>query len=329
MKPLAAIAVSAATAAVLALLPATSRAGTAPAGEGAGRGGHPVAAVQADRLWTVPSPLYGVTVDKVTNLGAIIASSEHLSHRPTTRIYFDVKHGPKYYLPAAIRLRRVSYLMGELLDSSDETKITVRAFAARVESYLRTLGRYIDIWEIGNEVNGDWTGPYPTVSAKLTDAYREVAARGYATALTLYYDIGCHDGRRELHPLAFSRKYVPRAVRDGLDYVLVSYYEDDCRNLRPSDAAWTSFFRALHALYPRARVGFGEIGMNNPATPKTLAAAKSLITHYYSLPIRLPYYIGGYFWWYYDEDCLPYAVKPLWPVLNAGFKNEASAIGPR
>jgi hypothetical protein len=68
--------------------------------------------------------------------------------------------------------------------------------------------------------------------------------------------------------------------------------------------------------------------MNNPATRKTLAAAKSLIRHYYGLRIRLPYYIGGYFWWYYDEDCLPYATKPLWRVLDAGFESEASAIRP-
>jgi hypothetical protein len=52
--------------------------------------------------------------------------------------------------------------------------------------------------------------------------------------------------------------------------------------------------------------------MNNPATRKTLATAKSLILHYYSLRIRLPYYIGGYFGWYYHEDCLPYTTKPLW-----------------
>jgi hypothetical protein len=318
MKLLAGVAITTASAAVLAFAPAGPQASRAQAGPGVGWAGPRRVAV----------PLYGVTVDNVTNLGAIMASSRHLSHMPTTRIYFDVKHGPRYYLPAATRLHRVSYVMGELLDSSDEKKISVRGFGARVESYLRTLGSRVDIWEIGNEVNGDWTGPYPAVSAKLTEAYHEVAARGYATALTLYYDIGCHDGRRELHPLAFSRRYVPQAVRDGLGYVLLSYYEDDCRHIRPSDATWTSFFRKLHALYPHARVGFGEIGMNNPATPKTLGTARSLITRYYSLRIRLPYYVGGYFWWYYDEDCLPYTTKPLWRVLNAGFEKEASAIGP-
>jgi hypothetical protein len=67
--------------------------------------------------------------------------------------------------------------------------------------------------------------------------------------------------------------------------------------------------------------------MNAPATRKTRPAAESLIRHYYSLRIRLPYYIGGYFWWYYHEDCLPCTTRALWPVLSTGFKHEAVAIG--
>jgi hypothetical protein len=275
----------------------------------------------------LPSPLYGVTIDNVADLPAIVASSRSLGHRPTTRIYFDVKHGARYYLSAVTTLRQSSYLMGELLDSSDETKISTSAFSRRVESYLTALGRRVDIWEIGNEVNGNWTGPYATVSAKLRAAYHDVAARGYATALTLYYNAHCGDGSHELSPTAFSSRYVPRAVRAGLGYVFVSYYEDACHHIRPSATTWTSFFRRLHALYPSARLGFGEVGMTSPATPATLATAKSLLTHYYSLRIPLPYFAGGYFWWYYYEDCLPHTTKPLWPVLNAGFADEAAAFG--
>jgi hypothetical protein len=270
-------------------------------------------------------PLYGVTVDTVSNLPAIMAGARSLPHRPTTRIYFDIRHGPDYYLPAVSRLHQVSYLIGELLDSSDEPKIPVRAFGARVSSYLDTLGGGVDIWEIGNEVNGAWAGRYATVSAKLTEAYRAVAARGYATALTLYYNAGCGDGRGELGPLAFSQRWVPPAVRAGLGYVLVSYYSDDCRDIRPSTATWAAFFRHLHALYPGARLGFGEIGTNNPATPPAMAAAKSLIRYYYGLRIKLRYYIGGYFWWYYDEDCLTHHM--LCRAISAAFRSEAAALG--
>ena len=56
-----------------------------------------------------------------------------------------------------------------------------------------------------------------------------------------------------------------------------------------------------------------------------MRAAKSLIRYYYGLRIRLPYYTGGYFWWYYAQDCLPYAARPLWRALSAGFRAEKAA----
>jgi hypothetical protein len=118
---------------------------------------------------------------------------------------------------------------------------------------------------------------------------------------------------------------VPSAVRNGLDYVFLSYYEDDCKGIRPGRAAWTRYFEQLHALYPHARLGFGEIGMNAPATSRTIRRAASLMRYYYGLPIRLPYFVGGYFWWYYAEDCVPHASRPLWSVMRSAFEAEARA----
>jgi hypothetical protein len=301
---------------------AAPRAGAgAPVPAGSGR------TVSETRL--LPRPLYGVTVDDVANIRQIVVSSRQLPRMPTTRIYFDVQEPASYYATAIRELRPVSYLMGELLDSSDETRIGAAAYRARVGSYLGAFASEIDLWEIGNEVNGSWTGRYPVVSAALTEAYRQVTARHKRTALTLYYNAGCGDGAGELSPLAFSRRYVPAAVRDGLDYVFLSYYEDDCNGIRPSAATWTAYFRDLHAVYPHALLGFGEIGVNDPVTVKTIAAARSLISYYYGLLIKLRYFVGGYFWWFYVEDCLPYTAKPLWRTLRAGFEAEARRLTPR
>jgi hypothetical protein len=272
----------------------------------------------------LPSPLYGVTVDGIADIGQTVAGLRRLPHTPTTRIYFDVTEPAGYYKPAVNALRPVSYLMGELLDSADEARISVRAFNARVASYLTAFGDEIDLWEIGNEVNGNWTGRYSTVRAKLVDAYRDVTAAGKRAALTLYDDAGCGDGPAELDPVAFSRAYVPPAVRDGLGYVLLSYYPGSCHGVLGDAARWTAYFRKLHALYPHALLGFGEVGLTRPATRATRSAAESLIRHYYGLAIRLPYYVGGYFWWYFKEDCLPYTSKPMWAVLRQGFQAEAA-----
>jgi hypothetical protein len=275
----------------------------------------------------LPRLLYGVTVNDVTNTASIVAGLRHMPEVPTTRIYFDVTEPASYYAAAVNALRPASYLMGELLDSSDETHIAASAYNARVKSYLAALGNRIDLWEIGNEVNANWVGRYSTVQAKLAGAYNDVTAAGKRTALTLYYNIGCGDGPAELSPVAFSRAFVPPAVRYGLDYVLLSYYEDDCNGIRPALATWRAYFEQLHVLYPNALLGFGEIGMNNPATATTLSAAESLIRHYYGLALKLPYYVGGYFWWYFKQDGLPYTSKPLWGVLRDGFRAEARTRG--
>jgi len=90
----------------------------------------------------------------------------------------EVAGAARYYATAVRRISRVGAVIGELLDSSDEKAITVAGFQARAESYLHALGARVSIWEIGNEVNGSWTGPYPAVAAKLTEAYDDVAAAG-------------------------------------------------------------------------------------------------------------------------------------------------------
>jgi hypothetical protein len=298
--------------------------GAGPACTRAGHGAPARSAMVTARA--LPATLHGVTVDDVSDLGPIAESLRRLPVTATTRLYFDATQPPGYYAAAVGQLRKVSYLMGELLDSSDETSVSYAQHARRVSAYLSAFGPAIDIWEIGNEVNGDWTGRYTDVAAKLTVAYREVAARHLRSALTLYYNKGCGDGRGELDPVEFSRRYVQPSVRKGLSYVLLSYYEDQCGGARPSAAAWTRYFASLHSLYPNARLGFGEVGLAGPATAKTMSSARSLMRHYYGMRVPLPYYAGGYFWWYYAEDCVPHA-KPLWHVLASSLRAGRTGAG--
>lgn len=285
----------------------------------------PASAVSPQRL---PGPLYGVTVDGIDNLGQVLDALRAMPQRPTTRIVFDRQQSPGYYASAVGAMHPVSYVMGELLDSSDASRVSTTALRRRVDAYLAALGGRIDVWEIGNEVNGNWLGPYPEVEAKLVTAYDAVSAARRRTALTLYYNVGCGDGASELDPLSFSRRFVPARVRDGLNFVLLSYYEQNCRGLRPSASAWTSYFAALHRLYPNARLGFGEVGLTEPARWSTLGYAEGMIRYYYGLAIRLPYYVGGYFWWYCDEDCVPYRSAPLFAAVRRALRSEAATLRP-
>jgi hypothetical protein len=259
-------------------------------GSPAGRPGGAEALVGAD------TPLYGVTVDGIGHLSGLVSSLAMLPVRPTTRVVFDLGEQASYYARAVKQIDTVSAVMGELLDSTDEESISTRAFQARVASYVRTLGSAVAIWEVGNEVNGNWTGPYPVVSAKLTEAYNAVHAAGAASALTLFANNfgpdNCGDGPAELTPLQFARRYVPRAVANGLDYVFLAYYPTSCGNREPSSRQVASYLQRLHAVFPHAALGFGEVGLPHPVTPSSINQAKQIMGWAYSLKPRLAYYVG-------------------------------------
>jgi hypothetical protein len=278
-----------------------------------GTGPAAVAAARRD------TRLVGVTVDSVAHLRPVLAAIRRLGVPITTRLVLDVDArrpaSTAGYLRPARRLARVSTVMGELVDSSALRRITVRQVARRARAFVRALKGVVSIWEIGNEVNGDWTGRPALVARKVRADYRVVSAAGAATALTLYYNVGCGDGPGELGPLAWSRRYLGARIRNGLDYVLLSYYEPQCRHRRPTRTQWTAYFRRLHRLFPDAKLGFGEIGLPHPATVQTRAAARSIVRYYYRLPIALPYYVGGCFYWYFAEDMTPWSGAPLWRVL--------------
>jgi hypothetical protein len=99
---------------------------------------------------------------------------------------------------------------------------------------------------------------------------------------------------------------LPARMRDGLDFILVSYYEDDCNNLKPN---WPSVFDGVSTLFPNAQMAMGEIGTTRSNKKQRM------IQDYYGMAIDHPRFIGGYFWWYFRQDMTP-QTKPLWAVLN-------------
>ena len=282
------------------------------------------------RVTQTRAPLYGVTLDRITGLSGLLAGLRALPERPTVRIYFDVREPAAHYASAVARVSRAGAVMGELLDSSDERSISIGRLRARTRSYARALGRHVAIWEVGNEVNGSWTGPARVVSGKLTAAYDAITVAGGATALTLYAnDFGpnhCGDGRAELTPLQFARRWVRPRVARGLRFVLLSYYPTQCGGREPSARAVAARLEALRTVFPHAALGFGEVGLPRPATRATRARAAQIMRWAYSLDPELPDYVGGYFWWYGAQDALRPGA-PLAAALRGAFRDEASALG--
>lgn len=249
--------------------------------------------------------IYGVTIDAVDHLDDITDALSHHSKKMSTRIIFDEWIPAKEYIIPCKKIHDVSYVMGEILDSYYFSEYSNNLYTDRVNEYTEALGDYVDIWEIGNEVNGEWLGNIDSVINKVISAYNVVKDKNKKTALTLYYNHDCWD-IPENEMFFWVNNKLPLNIRNEIDYLLVSYYEDDCNGYQPD---WQQVFDSLHTLFPYSRLGIGECG-----TKYNFKKAE-YIKKYYSINITTPNYIGGYFWWYYKEDCIP-STKPLWEILN-------------
>jgi len=256
-------------------------------------------------LRPLPAKVYGVTLDSVDPLPEILDALGSLSKTPMSRIVFDEwVPASEYWVPAG-KLYEKSYVMGELLDSYYFIHYNLSQYKARTRDYLNTLGTKVDLWEVGNEINGEWLGGTSAVVAKMTAAYDIVKAKGGRTALTLYYNPNCW-AKPSHEMFRWTAANVPDRMKSGLDYVFVSYYEDDCNNYQPD---WQSVMSKVSLMFPNSKVGIGECGTRQQDLKS------GLLKQYYSMNLSLPSFVGGYFWWYFNQDMVP-KTKPLWSVLN-------------
>jgi hypothetical protein len=268
-------------------------------------------------------PLYGDTLTDAARWGdvepAVDGSREalDLGRRLTHRIVFDPGTRPADYAPAIKALSPYSDILGEIVDSSSLRDYTTSQYVARTRRFMERFGSRIDIYEIGNEINGEWSGR--GAAAKARAAFRVAEEAGHATALTPYCNPGCWS-RRSHAMLPWLRRHIGPQMRAGLDYVLVSYYERDCHKHRVRQGEMDRVFGRLHELFPHAELGWGEVGLRRPVERRTLAVAKRLLTHYYAIKpstraVGADQYVTGGFWWFGQQDLYP-TDRPLWATFE-------------
>lgn len=259
------------------------------------------------------TPIWGVTIDdtvtgedvRTAYLDETVDALRSFARRPTARVVFDHGRSAASYRNAVAAIHAVSGVMGEIVDSQFVSRLSLAEYEARVSEYLHVLGRNVDIWEIGNEVNGEWLGASDDVVAKIDAAYGRVKRQRGTTAITLYYNEGCWSSA-DHEMFTWTEAKLPARMKEGLDYVLVSYYEDDCNGQRPD---WPSVFRRLAKTFPYAALGFGECGTTRAGDKERY------LERYYRITLDEPRFIGGYFWWYFSQDMVPRS-RPLWTALN-------------
>ena len=129
---------------------------------------------QAAPVRPISGRVWGVTTDSVSSLSAIATSLSTFAKTPTVRIVFDENVPASDYSSAVTRLYPVSYIMGELLDSYYVKTYSVQQYKDRATEYLNAFASKVDIWEIGNEINGEWLGRNSDVVAKAKEQAKRV-----------------------------------------------------------------------------------------------------------------------------------------------------------
>lgn len=280
-----------------------------------------------DRALTLP--MRGVTADSVADLPNLVAALRAHHAAPTVRIVMDPDRVPADYAPAIDRIRPHAYVMAQLLDSTAMAAFSTAQVRQRARDFTQALGGRVDVWEVGNELNGAWVGRNPAeINAKALAAWQVVAGeRHLRTAITLNYWSGPDCYEKPWEPTLTFARGMSAPLRGGVDYVFLSIYETACDPVqRPSSAKLAATLAALGRIFPKAQLGIGEIGAQGradglPADP-TLAEKQVIARRYYGMQADLaarlgPRFVGGYFWWYYAEDAVPrLRAESLWPVLD-------------
>jgi len=241
-----------------------------------------------------------------TNTKMHIDALRSFRQRVMLRVVFDPDQEPESYKEAVVKLSAVCDIVGCLLDSSAMDEI--EDCKARADAYVEALGEYISVWEVGNEVNGDWLGS--EVPEKIQDMY--IACSDKATMLTLYYAKDFEGTEYDL--ITWVEKNVPEDMREGLTYVTVSYYEDQNENGILTPEKIEPVFAKLSVLFPNSFIGFGECGYGRKI-PTSAKKRKQLIERFYTYESECDRFFGGGFWWHGRQTMVP-RTKADWSVIN-------------
>jgi|GEM_PF-2223395 len=230
-----------------------------------------------------PQIIYGITIEDTDEPDKIIETIRRIREATQSRIAVRIVIDPEHDLNDERYKARIEAVKGEgvtimalLADSHDLHKFRsnsdfkptdVSRYRSRIHKALTTLGSSIDVWEIGNEINGEWSGWKEKADQNATQdwekanagkreksrqwvynqvkaAYDVLQPANKCMAVTFYYNDdqeghACWPKPNELSDGAkyemlawISEHFMDKEMRDHIKYVFISYYENtECRKL--------------------------------------------------------------------------------------------------
>ena len=258
--------------------------------------------------------IFGLTIDDVwyddIALEDILDGLKNLDVRPTVRIVMSSEIEPVDYINLFKSVAQYADIMASPVDSyvMNSYKDTESYLKRFTDSY-ESLAPYVSIWEVGNEINGtEWIKQSPELIVdKVSSVAKFLKSKGEKIALTLY----CTDSPHQ-DMITWAEKYIPEELANIVDYCLVSYYEDDNNGYLPD---WESVFKELGDIFPVSFLGIGECG--NTAPDATQESKIEMAKRYYQMPKPHERFVGGYFWWNWVTDCIPYKDNAVYDAIKS------------
>jgi hypothetical protein len=271
---------------------------------------------------------WGVTVDRIDQYPQVVASVsslvENVAGDARMRIVFDEGVPATDYdgiVSAALAAGIV--VVGQILDSSAMADLTLAQFQARVREYVDHFPQ-IAVWEIGNEVNGEWLGPQVREKIEYAASYVKAADPSDVTMLTFYWQMGTA-GAPQNALFQWIHDNVQASLTSDVDVVALSTWVGDA----PLGLAFDEVFERLHALFPAQKLAIGELGYWSPGTTRawwwrsqdnpTTDVRQAFAAQMYDASFAFPYSVGGVFWWYYYTEM--FGQTPLWQTVNLAYRS--------
>lgn len=285
-------------------------------GDNSGNGQHQASAPQA--------PLRGITITSIKDIDQTLSVIRSSEKKLTVRVVIRPNVSMDEYKQAIETLRPHAYIMVEILDANNWAPASAESLSNLTEEAIQAFGDKVDIWEVGNELNGSWLGASPQeINQKVEATYDVVKRHGGRTAITLNYwsHRGCYE--KSWENLDSYVGTMPEKLHQ-VDYMFLSVYEFSCNPAQqPSSSDLAETLKSLGKTFPSAKLGIGEIAANGPDDEKAesdLATKKRIAKRYYGMHNELTEavgsrYVGGYFWWYFYEDAVTRDTH-MWPTLK-------------
>lgn len=317
---------------------------------------------------SAPQRVYGLTIEELDKLdvGKFADKFKDVSVPVTLRIVFQANTLPSEYEAKLAQLHNpkpgkkkfnivglpfdATALRVYQLAANPDEKFNCGTFQATdpiydhrakcFVEYFSGARDYVDAWEVGNEVNGEWAdedfekalppGTKPGKPDRTIEKIRRLInfiPVNKPLMLTVSYMPGCLDWPDNAMDRWIENftKYMSGETIARIDYVLISYYENNCDfhvlNERDPNEVNEAVFKPLRTIFRDQFVGMGEIGYSDgpdekfetcrdnsvcycdKGSPPTIRKSKiSQMQRYYGLKPADPLYIGGGFWWNAGKD---------------------------